>query len=91
MPLTMRNYRNEEDCWHIREFLRQLTLLNDRREFSWHVSRWDYWIWFGNPHIGKMQLEEKVFLWEAENGQIAAVLNPEDRGSVFLQIHPDFP
>lgn len=90
MKLVMRSYRNEEDYWRIREFLRGVTLLNDRREISWHVSRWDYWIWFGNPHIGKMQLEEKVFLWETEHGQIAAVLNPEDRGSVFLQVHPDF-
>jgi GNAT superfamily N-acetyltransferase len=31
-----------------------------------------------------------VFIWETESGQIAAVLNPEDRGCVFLQIHPDF-
>ena len=90
MKLTMRNYRTEEDYWRIREFLRQLTIINDRRKFNWHVSRWDYWIWFGNPFIGKMPLEEKVFIWETENGQIAAVLNPEDRGSVFLQIHPDF-
>ena len=29
-----------------------------------------------------------VYLWEAEDGQIAAVLNQEGYGQAFLQIHP---
>jgi mycothiol synthase len=90
MKPTMRNYQDEEDYWRIREFLRQVMILNDRRELSWHVARWDYWIWFANPDIEKIQLEENVFIWEAENGQIAAVLNPEGHGHAFPQIHPDF-
>ena len=90
MKLTMRPYKNEEDYWRIREFLRQVMLLNNRRELSWHVARWDYWIWFANPDIEKITLEENVFIWETEAGQIAAVLNPEQRGHAFPQIHPDF-
>jgi len=35
-------------------------------------------------------LHESVFIWETENGQIVAVLNPEQRGQVFLQVHPEF-
>jgi GNAT superfamily N-acetyltransferase len=90
MKLTMRLYKNEEDYWRIREFLRQVTLLNDRHQLSWHVARWDYWVWFANPDIEKLVLEEKVFIWETETGQIAAVLNPEGHGHAFPQIHPDF-
>ena len=90
MKLTMRPYQNEEDYWRIREFLRQVMIVNGRRELSWHVARWDYWIWFANRNIEKIQLEENVFIWEAENGQIAAVLNPEGHGHAFPQIHPDF-
>ncbi|MBE0684282.1 MAG: GNAT family N-acetyltransferase [Anaerolineales bacterium] len=90
MKLTMCSYKNEEDYWRIREFLRQVMLLNNRRELSWHVARWDYWIWFANPDIEKITLEENVFIWETEAGQIAAVLNPEQRGHAFPQIHPDF-
>jgi len=90
MKPAMRYYKNEEDYWRIREFLRQVTISNNRRELSWHVARWDYWIWFANPDIEKISLEENVFIWETESGQIAAVLNPEGRGHAFPQIHPDF-
>jgi mycothiol synthase len=90
MKPTMRPYQNEEDYWRIREFLRQVMILNGHRELSWHVARWDYWIWFANPDIEKIQLEENVFIWEAENGQIAAVLNPEGHGHAFPQMHPNF-
>jgi mycothiol synthase len=86
----MRSYKNEDDYWRIRGFLRDVFLLNDRRELSWHVARWDYWIWFANPDIEKITLEENVFIWETESGQIAAVLNPESHGHAFPQIHPDF-
>ncbi len=90
MKPTMRNYQNEEDYWRIREFLRQIMIVNGRRELNWHVARWDYWIWFANPDIEKIKLEENVFIWETENGQIAAVLNPEGHGHAFPQIHPNF-
>jgi mycothiol synthase len=90
MKLTFHPYQNDEDYWRIRQFLRQVMLLNDRREFSWHVARLDYWWWFGNPDLEKIPLQENVFIWDTENGQIAAVLNPEERGQVFLQVHPDF-
>ena len=90
MKPTMQNYQNEDDYWRIREFLRQVMILNNRREFSWHVARLDYWWWFINPHIEKIALEENVFIWKTEGGQIAAVLNPEGRGQVYLQVHPDF-
>jgi GNAT superfamily N-acetyltransferase len=90
MKLTMRPYKNEDDYWRIREFLRSVMLLNNRSELSWHVARWDYWIWFANPDIEKITLEENVFIWETETGQIAAVLNPEGHGQAFPQIQPDF-
>jgi GNAT superfamily N-acetyltransferase len=89
MKLTMHSYKNDEDYWRIREFLRHVMLRNDRREFSWHVARLDYWWWFGNPDIEKINLQESIFIWETESGQIAAVLNPEGKGQVYLQIDPD--
>jgi hypothetical protein len=40
--LQMRPHQNEEDFWRICQFLRQVFLLNQRRELSWHVARFDY-------------------------------------------------
>jgi len=88
MKLTMRLYRDEDDYWRIREFLRQVFLLNDRQELSWQVVRFDYWRWHGIENLGQGRLEEDVFIWETGDGRIAAVLNPEGRGEAFLQVDP---
>lgn len=90
MKLTLRTYQSDDDYWRIRDFLRQVMIDNHRREFSWSVARWDYWWWFANPDLEKISLAENVFIWETPDGQIAAVLNPEGHGQVFLQRHPDF-
>jgi mycothiol synthase len=88
MTLAMRPYQDEGDSWRIRDFLRQVFLLNGRRETSWHVARWDYWRWHGVENIEHCRLEDVVFLWEAADGQLAAVLNCEGRGEAHLQVHP---
>ncbi len=88
MPLIMRRYQHEEDYWRIREFLRQVFLLNCRRELSWQPYRFDYWRWHGIENMGHGRLEEDVFLWETADGHLAAVLNREGPGQVFLQVHP---
>ena len=90
MKLTMRLYNGEKDYWHIREFLRSVMSANDRRDLCWHVTRWDYLFWSIKPEFEMISFEENVFIWETESGHIAAVLHPEDRGCIFLDIHPDF-
>jgi mycothiol synthase len=88
MKLTLQPYQSEEDYWRIREFLRRVMLLNQHRELSWHVARLDYWWWFANPCLENINLEENVFIWETETGEIAAVLNPEGRGQAYPHVHP---
>jgi mycothiol synthase len=89
MKLTMRPHQTEDDYWRIRDFLRQILLLNGRREQSWHVSRLDYWRWHGAANCqGRDSIEDLVFLWETADGEIAAVLNAEDEGDAHLQVHP---
>ena len=90
MNLTLRAFKNEDDYWRMREFLRQVMVLNGLRELSWHVARLDYWWWFANPHLEKFDPQESIFLWEAKDGRLAAALNPEGHGQAFLQIHPEF-
>lgn len=89
MKLNMHPYKNEEDYWRFREFLRHVLLRNDCREFSWHVARLDYWWARNSTDADRINPAESVFFWETANGQIAAVLNPEGRGQAFLQLDPD--
>jgi hypothetical protein len=90
MKLTLRPYRNEEDYWRMRQFLREVMLLNNLHQCSWHVARLDYWLWFANPDLEKFDLTQVVFLWETETGEIAAALNPEGKGQAYLQVHPKY-
>jgi len=86
----MRRYQDEDDYWRIREFLRKVLLLNDRRQLSWHIARLDYWRWHAIENCQACDPVEAVtFIWETSDGLIAAVLNPEDIGQVFLQVHPN--
>jgi mycothiol synthase len=91
MKPILRSYRDEEDYWRIRQFLREVFILNDRREHSWHVSRWDYLQWH---MITTCQicppLKEVTTIWENPVGQIAAVMNPLDPDEAFLHIHPAY-
>jgi mycothiol synthase len=89
MKLIRRKYQYDEDYWRIRDFLRQVFLLNNRRELSWQVYRFDYWRWHGIENMGHGRLEKDVFIWETADGRIVAVLNREAPGSVHLQMHPD--
>ena len=91
MKATVRKYQTEEDYWRIRAFLREVFLLNERRERSWHVSRLDYWRWHVIENSRSCDpLEDVTFIWETVDGRIVAVLNPEEPGQAFLQVHPGF-
>ena len=87
--MKFRHYQIDEDYWRIRDFLRDVFLLNDRHDYAWPVLRWDYWIWHGNENIEHFDLQKVVTLWES-GGELAAVLNPEGKGEAFLQIHPAY-
>ena len=89
MKPTLRTYQTEDDYWRIREFLRQVFLLNDRHEYSWSLLRWDYWIWHVNMNIFHFNLEDVIRLWEAD-GQIVAMLNPDGNGEAFFQVQPAY-
>lgn len=88
MNITMRPYQTAEDYWRIRAFLREVFVLNGRRELSWHVARLDYWRFPGVESWGDGPLEMCVYIWETPDGQIAAVLNSESHGDAFMQVHP---
>jgi len=90
MRLIQEPYQGESDYWEIRQFLRQVFLLNERSQFSWTTARLDYWRWHGIANCGAAAIEQGTFLWRTEEGQLVAVLNPEEPGYVYLQIDPRF-
>ena len=89
MRPTLRTYQTENDYWQIREFLREVSLLNDRHDYSWSLLRWDYWRWHGIENMFHFRLQDIITLWEMK-GQIVAILNPEGMGEAFFQFHPAF-
>ncbi len=91
MRPKVRNYKDENDYWRIRQFLREVMIANGLREFSWSVMRLDYWRFFGMNNIHPFAtLPEIIFIWETPDGRIAAVLNPEEPGDSFMQVHPAY-
>lgn len=91
MQPTMRPCRTEDDYWRIRNFLRDVLLLNNRREHSWHVARLDYWRWHFVLNLRVCDpLERVVSIWELADGKLAAVLHPVGWGEVRLHVHPHF-
>lgn len=89
MKPSMRPYQTEADYWRIREFLRGVSLLNDRHDYAWPLLRWDYWRWHINENIFKLSLPEVISLWE-KDGEIVAMLNPDTPGEAFFQVHSAF-
>jgi ribosomal protein S18 acetylase RimI-like enzyme len=88
MKTTFRPYQSEDDFWRMREFLRQVFLLNDRREISWHVARLDYARWHTCLNCAHVGLEEVAYLWE-QDGQLVAFLMPDGGPrEAFLNVHP---
>jgi mycothiol synthase len=91
MKLTMRGYQQEDDYWRIREFLRAAYLAVEHKETIWEIARLDYWRWHLIDNCQMCESVEKgAFIWETDTGQIGAVLNVEDMGKAWLQVHPDF-
>jgi len=68
MNLSMRRYQTDKDFELIREFLHEVFLLNDRKEYSWPAARFDYWYWHGIKNLGDGQLDRDVFIWEDGDG-----------------------
>lgn len=54
------------------------------------MHRWDYWRWHVNENILRFNLNAAIFLWESDDGRLAAVLHPDGAGEAVLQVRPDF-
>ena len=67
MKPVHRPYQTEDDFWRMREFLRQVFLLNHQLDYArWHTCQ----------NCAHVDLKDVAHLWEA-GGQLAAILMPD--------------
>lgn len=91
MKTTFHTATNEDDFWRVRNFLREVFLLNERLEHSWNVARLDYWRWHMILTCSLFESVEKgMAFWENEGGKITAVLNHNGGSELRLHAHPHF-
>ena len=72
----------------MREFLRQVFILNNRWERSWHVARLDYARWHTCLNCAKVGLDEVAYLWESDGQLIAFLVSDGERGEAHFCVHP---
>ncbi len=88
MKPVFRPYQTEDDFWRMREFLRQVFMLNQRLERSWPVARLEYARWHVCMNCAKVRIEDVAFLWEVED-QIVAMLMPDGGpGEAHFSVNP---
>ena len=90
LTLKMRRYQGDDDFWRMRNFLREVFLINDRIERSWSTPRLDYWRWHFIMTCEADPMEQVTYLWETEDGRLAAIVHPIWKGEAFMQVHPNF-
>jgi GNAT superfamily N-acetyltransferase len=91
MKSTIRPCQTEDDFWRARNFLREVFLLNERLEHSWHVSRLDYWRWHYIKTCNVCESVEKgMVFWETSDNRIIAALNHLGNCELRLHVHPQF-
>jgi mycothiol synthase len=88
LDLTMRPYASDEDYWRLRDLLRRTMLLEGLRQRSWHVARLDYWWWFINRDLNRLDPRSCVLLWETSRGELVAAITPDGVGEAYLQVDP---
>ena len=77
-----------DDVWHIRTFLRDAFLADDRRSRVWHVARFDYTWWHVLPNVADTRLVDVAWVWE-EDGRIVGLLLPDGGpGDAHLSVAP---
>jgi GNAT superfamily N-acetyltransferase len=91
MKFTQHPITGEDDFWRARNFLREVFLLNDRLEYSWHVARLDYWRWHYILTCNICRsVEAGMALWETPDGRTIAAINHLGGSELRLHVHPQF-
>ncbi len=90
--IISRAYKGTEDLHSISDFLNETYLLS-KDQINWSTARWQYAAYFIHPlHLmgGNDYWTKSIQIWE-DNDKIVGVVSYEDKGSVFIQRHPNYP
>lgn len=89
--MKLHPYQTEEDYWRVRNFLRDVFMLNDRLENSWHVARLDHWRYhfIDTCHVIE-SVRSGMAMWKTSDGKMAAVVTGLGMGEFRLHIHPGY-
>jgi mycothiol synthase len=90
MKPTYRPYQQEADFWQMRDFLRRVYLLNERRSISWHVARLEYARWHVCLNCAEVTLDQVAHLWELDGRLVAMMMPDGGPGEAHLSVQPEF-
>ena len=88
MRYTLKAFQDEQDYWRLRAFLREVFLLNGRRERGWQPYRFDYWRWHIVANCHESTIHNRVYWWENAQGEIVAAIHSEGQRDAWLEVHP---
>ncbi len=87
--INSRPFHGEEDFWRVRNLLIETYPLTPTG-FNWEIRRWDGWRFHRETTDITPIWQERLRLWETEDGHLVGVAHPEGDGTVFLELHPDY-
>lgn len=87
--IISRSFRDDQDFWRVRDLLIDTYPITPPA-FNWEVRRWDGSRFHNADPTLRPDWAQRVHLWETSEGRLVAAAHPEDEGTLFLQVHPDF-
>ncbi|MCF7911941.1 MAG: GNAT family N-acetyltransferase [Candidatus Cloacimonetes bacterium] len=90
MLYKLKKFGCEDDFWRIRTFLRECFLSSNKRKKSWLPAELDYWRWHVNRNCFEREIDDLIWFWESDAGEIMAVMHPAGRRDAVIDIHPNY-
>lgn len=87
--ILSRPFEGEKDFWRVRNLLID-TLAITPVGFIWEIRRWDGWRFHRESTSITPQWSERLHIWETEDGHLVGVAHPENEGTAFFELHPDY-
>lgn len=87
--VVSRPFEGEKDFWRVRSLLIDTYPITPVG-FNWEIRRWDGWRYHRECTSITPEWSERLHIWETEEGCLVGVAHPENDGSAFFELHPDY-